>query len=106
MIEMGILSIKYQPDLLKQLKDICNSFNPSSIVCSRTIWMGHLAKTVSREQVIQAFEDFGQVKSVEVSYITLSGQLCALIFAMEYPPTISLRSVLRCHQVSLDVAVK
>ncbi len=35
-------------------------------VCSSTIWMGHLAKSVTQEQVVQAFEDFGQVKSVEV----------------------------------------
>ena len=38
-----------------------------SAVCSTTIWMGHVAKSVLSEQVIQAFEDFGQVKSVDVS---------------------------------------
>ena len=34
-----------------------------------TIWMGHLAKTVNQAQIMQAFEDFGQVKSVDVSLI-------------------------------------
>ena len=36
-------------------------------VCSMTIWMGHLAKSVTQAQITQAFEDFGQVKSVDVS---------------------------------------
>ena len=36
-------------------------------VCTTTIWMGHLAKTVKQAQIMAAFEDFGQVKSVDVS---------------------------------------
>ena len=33
--------------------------------------MGHLAKTVKQAQIMGAFEDFGQVKSVDVSCMIL-----------------------------------
>ena len=36
-------------------------------MCSTTIWIGHLAKTVKQAQISSAFEEFGQVKSVDVS---------------------------------------
>lgn len=42
------------------------SSHVSSTVCSTTIWIGHLAKTVKQAQITAAFEDFGQVKSVDV----------------------------------------
>ena len=46
----------------------CDEFSPHTLtVCSMTIWMGHLAKSVTQAQITQAFEDFGQVKSVDVS---------------------------------------
>ena len=48
-----------QPDSL--LVVIC-------LVCTTTIWMGHLAKTVKQAQIMGAFEDFGLVKSVDVSH--------------------------------------
>ena len=33
--------------------------------------MGHLAKTVKQAQIMGAFEDFGQVKSVDVSCLAM-----------------------------------
>ena len=44
---------------------------PLIVVCSSTIWIGHLAKTVTQTQIAQSFEDFGQVKSVDVSMTSL-----------------------------------
>ena len=39
----------------------------SIVVCSCTIWIGHLSKTTKQQQIKEAFEDYGQVKSVDVS---------------------------------------
>ena len=52
---------------------ICIMSVLSCLVCSCTIWLGHLSKTVKETQIKEAFEDFGQVKSVDVSstYTTL-----------------------------------
>ena len=36
-------------------------------VCSCTLWVGHLPKTIKQQQINEAFEDYGQVKSVDVS---------------------------------------
>ena len=48
------------------------------IVCSTTLWVGHLSKLATKDTVKEAFEDFGQVKSVEVCqhmyvYIVFAG---------------------------------
>ena len=37
-------------------------------VCSITLWVGHLSKLATKETVKEAFEDFGQIKSIEVSH--------------------------------------
>ena len=39
----------------------------ASSVSSTTLWVGHLSKLATKDMVKEAFEDFGQVKSVEVS---------------------------------------
>ena len=45
-------------------------------VCTTTIWMGHLAKTVKQAQIMGAFEDFGLVKSVDVSSLNTIDVRC------------------------------
>lgn len=37
------------------------------LVCSTTIWVGHLPKNAGQGQIAEAFEEFGTVKSVDVS---------------------------------------
>ena len=49
-------------------------------VCSTTIWVGHLPKNASQGQIADAFVEFGTVKSVDVSKLTI------LIFLPLPPP--------------------
>ena len=41
------------------------------LVCSTTIWVGHLPKNAGQGQIAEAFEEFGTVKSVDVSFVWL-----------------------------------
>lgn len=45
----------------------CYLFVMYILVCSCTIWLGHLSKTIKQQQINEAFEDYGQVRSVDVS---------------------------------------
>ena len=49
------------------LGDTDCAFGAICVVCSTTIWVGHIPKSVAQNQIAEAFEDFGTVKSVDVS---------------------------------------
>lgn len=41
---------------------------PLIIVCSNTVWIGHLNKSVTMEQIQEAVQEYGPIKSLDVSY--------------------------------------
>ena len=67
----------------------------SLIVCTTTLWVGHLSKITTTDTVKEAFEDFGQIKSVEVGpptgcgFIPLSSFPLFLPLSLP-PPSLSL----------------
>ena len=44
----------------------CMSHDGHVIVCSKTVWIGHLGKGTSKEQIEDAIKEFGPVKSIDV----------------------------------------
>ncbi len=40
-------------------------------MCSNTVWIGHLGKIATKEQIQEALTGFGPVKSIDVSLLTL-----------------------------------
>ncbi len=50
-------------------------------VCTCTLWVGHLPKNVKYQQIKEAFEDYGQVESVDVScsFVARGGNMCCAV---------------------------
>ncbi len=45
----------------------CMSHDRHMLVCSNTVWIGHLGKGTTKEQIENAIREFGPVKSIDVS---------------------------------------
>ena len=77
-------------------------------MCSNTVWIGHLGKNTAKEQIQEAFDEFGPVKSIDVRLVVLNYSCHSLLQNWEDKNVISqcvlvniacvsTRVCLRCH---------